>query len=194
MMQLPPEEQRDENNRQFITRAQYLALPADQRRAIDGGTHQSYWGMNAPTAAAIGTQIIKERAKKMVEVEKDRAAKYLEKHGVKKAAAPAPAPTPPPARATPAPAPAPRPRQVSPPSTNPSAASAPKTAGNEVAPEFRKRFLELQFWFRCDADGRQPVTLSINLLLLRTAGKLNPAVSFLPSGNPVLRCWCRTKI
>jgi hypothetical protein len=142
MMQLPPDEQRDENNRQFITRAQYLRLPDDQRRAIDSGTHQSYWGMNAPTAAAIGTQIIKERAKKMVEAEKERAAKYLEKHGVKKAAAPAPAPTPPPARPTPAPTPAPPPRrQVSPPSTNPSSAAAPNTAGNQVAPEFKKRFL-----------------------------------------------------
>lgn len=141
MMQLPPDEQRDEHNRQFVTRAQYLRLPDDQRRAIDKGTHPSYWGMNAPTAAAIGTQIIKERAKKLVEAEKDRAAKYLEKHGVKKAAPAAPAPTPPPPRPAPAPAPAPRPRQVSPPSTNPSSSAAPNPSGVAASPNFMRRFL-----------------------------------------------------
>jgi hypothetical protein len=147
MMQLPPEEQRDENGRQFITRSQYLSLPNDQKRAIDGGTHKNYWGMNAPTAAAIGTQIIMERAKKMVATEKERADKFLEKHGVKKAAegkgqaAPAPAPTPPPARPAPAYTPPPRPRQVSPPSTNPSSSAAPSTQGIESSPNFRKRFL-----------------------------------------------------
>jgi hypothetical protein len=146
MMQLPPDEQRDEHNRQFITRSQYISLPPDQRRQIDKGTHQSYWGMNAPTAAAIGTQIILDRAKKLVETEKERASKYLEKHGVKKAAAP-----PPPVpkaelnRATPAPnPPAPRPRQVSPPSTNPTASPQSNNGGIEASPQFKQRFLSKQ--------------------------------------------------
>lgn len=145
LIRSPAEDRLDENNRQFITRAQYLSLKPSERKQIDSGTHTNYWGMNAATAAAIGTQIILNRAKTQVEAEKAKADKLLERHGLK--AKPTPPPAPQPVRQpTPAPIqpsaapPAPR-RPASPTSVMPS--SQPNTGGNSAvpAPNFMKRFL-----------------------------------------------------